>query len=212
MLFYLSFLTLMLFFFFAAGYIEKVKPPFGHETGLTIIVGFIFSIIFWYIEHEDKVEVFRFKQGIFFNFFLPPIIFNSGYNMRRKKFFQNIGNVAIFGLCVTLVCFTVYSTITWMQIKKMDLDMYNYVAMNEGKSESEWHRKIDLDIMPMLLFSSLLCSSDVVAAVSIVSYEAQPKLFSCIFGEGVFNDIVSIILFNTVQGLQGKPFEWYTPF
>jgi len=212
LLFYLSFLTLMLFFFFAAGYIEKVKPPFGHETGLTIIVGFIFSIIFWYIEHEDKVEVFRFKQGIFFNFFLPPIIFNSGYNMRRKKFFQNIGNVAIFGLCVTLVCFTVYSTITWMQIKKMDLDMYNYVAMNEGKSESEWHRKIDLDIMPMLLFSSLLCSSDVVAAVSIVSYEAQPKLFSCIFGEGVFNDIVSIILFNTVQGLQGKPFEWYTPF
>ena len=55
--------------------------------------------------------------------------------------------------------------------------------------------------MKMLLLTSLLCSSDVVAAVSIVSYEAQPKLFSCIFGEGVFNDIVSIILFNTVNSL-----------
>lgn len=64
----------------------------------------------------------------------------------------------------------------------------------------------------MLLFTSLLCSSDVVAAVSIVSYEAQPKLFSCVFGEGVFNDIVSIILFNTVQSLQSVQFQWFTPF
>jgi NhaP-type Na+/H+ or K+/H+ antiporter len=50
----------------------------------------------------------------------------------------------------------------------------------------------------MLLFAALVCSSDVVAAVSIVDYTAQPKLFSCIFGEGIANDIVSIILFNTV--------------
>ena len=71
---------------------------------------------------------------------------------------------------------------------------------------------IDIDIMRLLLFTALLCSSDVVAAVSIVSYEAQPKLFSCIFGEGVFNDIVSIILFNTVESLQGSSFYWYTPF
>ena len=66
--------------------------------------------------------------------------------------------------------------------------------------------------MQILLFTALLCSSDVVAAVSIVNYEAQPKLYSCIFGEGVFNDIVSIILFNTVESLQGSSFYWYTPF
>ena len=72
--------------------------------------------------------------------------------------------------------------------------------------------KIELPIMKMLLFTALLCSSDVVAAVSIVSYEAQPKLFSCVFGEGVFNDIVSIILFNTVESLQHMEFMWYTPF
>jgi len=63
-----------------------------------------------------------------------------------------------------------------------------------------------------MLFTSLLCSSDVVAAVSIVDYHEQPKLYSCIFGEGVFNDIVSIILFNTVNSLQNSTFEWYTVF
>jgi len=66
--------------------------------------------------------------------------------------------------------------------------------------------------MQMLLFTALLCSSDVVAAVSIVDYNAQPKLYSCIFGEGCFNDIVSIILFNTVSQLQGKAFTSTTPF
>ena len=66
--------------------------------------------------------------------------------------------------------------------------------------------------MKILLFSALLCSSDVVAAVSIVSYKEQPKLYSCIFGEGVFNDIVSIILFNTVMQLQSVVPQWYTPF
>lgn len=37
----------------------------------------------------------------------------------------------------------------------------------------------------------------------MISYNDQPKLFSIVYGEGVFNDIVSIIMFNTVQSLFG---------
>ena len=125
--------------------------------------------------------------------------------MRRKKFFQNIGNIAIFGLGVTFVCFALYSAASFAAIKYFDLEMVNY-------HDDSGSVKIDIEIMRILLFTALLCSSDVVAAVSIVSYEAQPKLYSCIFGEGVFNDIVSIILFNTVESLQGSSFYWYTPF
>ena len=40
---------------------------------------------------------------------LPPLVFNSGFSMRRKKFFENLGNIMIFGLVVTLVCFVIYS-------------------------------------------------------------------------------------------------------
>lgn len=126
--------------------------------------------------------------------------------MRRKKFFQNIGNIAIFGLCVTFVCFAVYSVITWWQMRSFGMVAYNYHLANDEENTLPTERPVYLKVMPMLLFTSLLCSSDVVAAVSIVDYEAQPKLFSCIFGEGVFNDIVSIILFNTVQSLQGQDF------
>jgi len=45
---------------------------------------------------------------------------------------------------------------------------------------------------------SLLCSTDVIAAVSIIKFDKQPKLFCLIFGEGILNDAVCIILFNTV--------------
>jgi NhaP-type Na+/H+ or K+/H+ antiporter len=60
---------------------------------------------------------------------------------------------------------------------------------------------------------SLICSSDVVAAIAVVKYENQPKLFSVIFGEGITNDAVGIILFNTVIQYT-KPSEhldWVTP-
>jgi len=46
---------------------------------------------------------------------------------------------------------------------------------------------------------SLLCSSDVIAAVSIISYDNEPSLFSIVFGEGITNDAVSIIMFNAVM-------------
>ena len=36
--------------------------------------------------------------------------------MRRKKFFQNIGNIAIFGLGVTFVCFALYSGFSYLAI------------------------------------------------------------------------------------------------
>jgi len=64
----------------------------------------------------------------------------------------------------------------------------------------------------ILSICALLCSSDVIAAISMINYDDQPKLFSIVYGEGVFNDIVSIILFGTVQKLQSVSFTWETPF
>ena len=49
-----------------------------------------------------------------------------------------------------------------------------------------------------------MCSSDVVAAISLINSAEQPKLFSVVFGEGVTNDAVSIILFNTVLKTFGQ--------
>jgi len=78
----------------------------------------------------DKVAAtFHFSSNLFFDFFLPLIIFNSGFTMRKKKFFNNLGNVAVFGLCVTIVCFVLYSA-EGVVLLIMAPRMSNYYAIN----------------------------------------------------------------------------------
>jgi len=68
----------------------------------------------------------------------------------------------------------------------------------EGASP-EGYMSLNIGIYEILSLCSLLCSSDVIAAISMLNYNESPKLFSIVYGEGVFNDIVSIILFGVVQ-------------
>lgn len=131
--------------------------------------------------------------------------------MRKKKFFDNLGNIAINGFCVTIVCFVLYGLGTVFLIS-LDIKMSNPFQANQGASADETEKTINFTTLQALLYAGLMCSSDVVAAVSIVSYEQQPKLFSCVFGEGVFNDIVSIILYNTVKGMLTTSFTAASPF
>ena len=37
-----------------------------------------------------------------------------------------------------------------------------------------------------------------IASMTVLKYEEQPKLYSIVFGEGITNAAISIILFNTV--------------
>ena len=67
------------------------------------------------------------------------------------------------------------------------------------------HGTVELTTMEILLMCSLLCASDVIAAVSLLTPKKQPKLFSLVFGEGIVNDAVCIILFNTVNEFAKDP-------
>lgn len=96
-------------------------------------------------------------------------------------------------------------------INNWNLTMVNQYALDNDIDVGPNPAPIRVETMKILLITALLCSSDVVAAVSIVDYRLKPKLFSCIFGEGVINDIVSIILFNTILSLQSVIFTEWTP-
>jgi NhaP-type Na+/H+ or K+/H+ antiporter len=211
---------MMLFFFMGMALIEKYKPKYGHETTYTVALGLLISVLVYAIKGPELVLIWKFSDDLFFDWFLPPIIMNSGFNMYKQQFFRNLGNVTIFGVFVTFVCFGLYSALSIMLLN-LEPTMTNYYAQNHPGEAIPGHEVIPaeestqiikLTAMQILLFTSLMCSSDVVAAVSIVDYTKQPKLYSCIFGEGCVNDIVSIILFNTVVQLQTVTFEWYTIF
>ena len=122
---------MMLLFFFFEAFFEKYKPPFGHQTSATIVVGVAVSMLLWYALGESKTKDFTFSHETFFNFFLPPIIFKAGFTMRKRTFFENLGNTAMFGMGATFICFAVYSLLTWVLVFKMDLQMSNYYARKQ---------------------------------------------------------------------------------
>ena len=63
---------------------------------------------------------------------------------------------------------------------------------------------LELSTLEIICMCSLLCATDVIAAISLIKPEKQPKLFSLVFGEGITNDAVSIILFNAVINYSRK--------
>ena len=197
-------LVFLICFFFTEACLAKYNPPIGHTTGIIVCLGILLSFIARQQAISDPdfsvvLEDLRFNDELFFYLLLPLIIFPSGYNMRRKKFFRNIGTIMKFGFLGTIICFAVYSGLTYGVLKA------GLLKKSDPKTGEEVG--INMTMFEVLGICSLLCSSDVIAAISMVSYKQQPKLFSIIYGEGVFNDIVSIILFNTVQGMR-KNFDF----
>lgn len=127
------FLFILITYIVVGSWMEKKHFKFGHETGMIIVVGIIISLI---IRSADKLElredIEAFPDELFFDVFLPLIIFATGYNMRRKNFFENITNISKFGLLGTFLTFVFYSLMTWtlFQFDGFEID-YRYFVFNK---------------------------------------------------------------------------------
>jgi NhaP-type Na+/H+ or K+/H+ antiporter len=131
MIFLVTFMVMMLFFFMTGAAGEKYHPPFGHETSYTITFGIIVSLVMWFAVRDSENNAatlsssFAFKPSFFFDFLLPPLVFSSGYTMHKKKFFDNLGNISLNGFFVTICCFFIYGAGTIIMVS-FDLEMTSY--------------------------------------------------------------------------------------
>jgi NhaP-type Na+/H+ or K+/H+ antiporter len=89
--------------------LERCHCNFGHEASLVIIVGASISYLAYAIGFSQFNEAVSFDHNIFFYFCLPPIVFASGFNMKRKVFFENFTSVLIFGVLSTILQFVLFS-------------------------------------------------------------------------------------------------------
>ena len=104
------------------------NTAFGHEASYITAIGFIISLAAFKSNNNTIQENIIFDDNVLFYFCIPPIVFASGYNMRRKRFFQNFTNIMIFGVCGTLVTYLFFAGLTywihsygWMKMWDADL-------------------------------------------------------------------------------------------
>ena len=160
------------------------------ESGFAILVGMFVGLL-WYATTQlsqtsvqteaHDLEMLEFQPAVFTLLLLPPIIFESGYNLNHRPFFQNIGGVLTFAFIGTLVAFSI-----------MAPSLYYGLGGAHGL----------LTPMESCAFAALIVAVDPVATLAIFSSTgADPKLNSLVFGESVLNDAVAIVLFKTVVQL-----------
>lgn len=119
-------------------------------------------------------------SGIFVIILLPPIIFESGYNMNKKYFFKNAGTVLMYSFLGTFIAFFWSSFMFW--------------------ATGQMHLSKKFTWQESFAFGSLISATDPVSVLAIFKeMDADYDLYSIIFGESIFNDAVAIVLYNIVM-------------
>ena len=61
---------------------------------------------------------------------------------------------------------------------------------------------LDFSMMDALSFAAVISATDAVAALTFIHEDSEPKLFSILFGEGVVNDAVCIVIYKILTDFQ----------
>ena len=178
---------LMLLYVLVGTKLETKGCGFGHETGVVIIVGIIISGI---LDIMNTEKIGAFNPHVLFEFGLPMILYAAGFNMRRRRFFDNINNITMFGILSTVVCFLILSALTVVVFNAGLITKYTW-----DEASGTWTNEVlSVPTMEICLICAMLCSSDIIAAVSLVKYREYPRIFSVLLGEGLWNDAVAVVL------------------
>ena len=75
---------------------------------------------------------------------------------------------------------------------------------------SEYPILLDFSAMDALSFAAVISATDAVAALTFIHEDTEPKLFSILFGEGVVNDAVCIVIYKILSDFQhsGASFDF----
>jgi len=152
------------------------------ESIVIVFLGGLIGLILNLMSNQNianwrKEEAF--SPTAFFLVLLPPIIFESGYNLHKGNFFQNIGSILVFAILGTT-------------ISALVIGAGVYVL---GLAEVAYQ----LSFVESFAFGSLISAVDPVATVAIFhAMNVDPVLNMLVFGESILNDAVAIVLTTSI--------------
>lgn len=139
------------------------NPPI-HESAIVTLVG----IVLGYILRRFDI-VIEFSNDLFFYLVLPPIIFNAGFSLKRKRFFKYMHYILLFGVLGSVLSITVISIAAFIYTQSFYTELPPFSAIES------------------MIYGSVLAASDEVAALSLIDMEMYPKLGALMFGEGMYS-------------------------
>lgn len=152
------------------------------ESVVIVFLGGAIGMIINLMSHKNianckKEEVL--SPTAFFLVLLPPIIFESGYNLHKGNFFQNIGSILVFAIFGTAISAFVVGAGIYML----------------GLAQVAYR----LSFVESFAFGSLISAVDPVATVAIFhALDVDPVLNMLVFGESILNDAIAIVLTTSV--------------
>ncbi|KZO92462.1 sodium/hydrogen exchanger [Calocera viscosa TUFC12733] len=171
---------------FMSYYLQIKRIRAVHETVVSIFAGMVVGLIIRLSPGHLIREMLTFKHTLFFNLLLPPIILNSGYELKQENFFRNFGSILTFAFLGTF-------------ISAVGIGLLTYVWSMLGLEG------LKLTLLECLTFGTTLSATDAVTILAIFnSYKVDPKLYSVIFGESILNDAVSIVIYDTLTQFHGE--------
>ncbi|KAJ7042929.1 sodium/hydrogen exchanger [Mycena alexandri] len=166
-------------------YLQIKRIRAVHETGVSIFAGMAVGLIVRLAPGTMIREMLTFKHTLFFNLLLPPIILNSGYELKQENFFRNFGSILTFAFLGTFISAVGVGILVYV---------YSFLGLES----------LDLGLVECLKFGSALSATDPVTILAIFNqYKVDPKLYTVIFGESLLNDAVSIVMYETLTQFHG---------
>ncbi|CAN6212639.1 unnamed protein product [Urochloa humidicola] len=150
-----------------------------NESITALIIGLCTGVVILLTTKGKSSHILVFSEDLFFIYLLPPIIFNAGFQVKKKQFFRNFMTITLFGAVGTMISFFTIS------IGAIAI----FSRMNIGT----------LDVGDFLAIGAIFSATDSVCTLQVLNQDETPLLYSLVFGEGVVNDATSVVLFNALQ-------------
>ncbi|KAM7421307.1 hypothetical protein PAMA_015451 [Pampus argenteus] len=156
------------------------------ESCLLIVVGLLVGGLIK-LAGEQVPPVLDSK--LFFLCLLPPIILDAGYFLPIRPFMENLGTILMFAVIGTL----------WNSFFIGGL-LYA-VCQISPSNPSELH---NLELLPCLLFGSIISAVDPVAVLAVFEeIHINELLHILVFGESLLNDAVTVVLYHLFEEYSG---------
>ena len=183
----LSMLFLLMLAISCGHFLKKSGHQYLQEAGLTTLIGMAAGYMLKTMSIESTLaKITQHFVSLFMMLLLPPIIFESGYNMQKKPFMKNIGSVLMFSFLGTFIAIF-FSSIMF------------FLTGQFGWSYA-------FSIKDSFAFGSLISATDPVAVLAIFKeMDANENLYAIVFGESIFNDAIGIVMYETVKTMGLDP-------